>query len=112
MRLSCALAFECKACRLCFSLCCCRGLPLDISGLPGVESLTAKEAELCANTRLLPAQYLSLKDVMMRDAQVHGHISRTDVSAVCAVMWGSGCERRAQLCGGGFKQQCMAAGKQ
>jgi hypothetical protein len=58
----------------------CRGLSLDISGLPGVDALTAKEAELCANTRLLPAHYLSLKDVMMRDAQVHGHISRTDVS--------------------------------
>jgi transcriptional adapter 2-alpha len=55
---------------------------LDISGLPGVEALTAKEAELCANARLLPAHYLSLKDVMMRDAQVHGHISRTDVSEI------------------------------
>jgi hypothetical protein len=62
---------------------------LDISGLPGVEALTAKEAELCANARLLPAHYLSLKDVMMRDAQVHGHISRIDVSSSsgCGCCW-------------------------
>lgn len=58
-----------------------RGVGLDISGLPGVERLTAREAELCAHARLLPAHYLSLKDVMMRDAEVHGHISRNDVSS-------------------------------
>lgn len=57
-----------------------RGVALDISGLPGVEKLTAREAELCSTARLLPAHYLSLKDVMMRDAEVHGHISRNDVS--------------------------------
>eukprot|EP00879_Flechtneria_rotunda_P020949 GHRR01022059.1.p1 GENE.GHRR01022059.1~~GHRR01022059.1.p1 ORF type:complete len:164 (+),score=72.01 GHRR01022059.1:708-1199(+) len=55
-----------------------RGLALDISGLPGLEHLSSREAELCANARLLPAHYLSLKDVMMRDAEVHGHISRID----------------------------------
>lgn len=46
----------------------------------GADRLTAREAELCASARLLPVHYLSLKDVMMRDAQVHGHISRHDVS--------------------------------
>eukprot|EP00878_Enallax_costatus_P012758 GHUV01013322.1.p1 GENE.GHUV01013322.1~~GHUV01013322.1.p1 ORF type:complete len:392 (+),score=109.48 GHUV01013322.1:90-1178(+) len=55
-----------------------RGVGLDISGLPGVDKLTTREAELCANARLLPAHYLSLKDVMMRDAEVHGHISKSD----------------------------------
>lgn len=60
-----------------------RGVGLDISGLPGVERLTAREAELCAHARLLPAHYLSLKDVMMRDAEVHGHMSRNDVSRQC-----------------------------
>lgn len=64
-----------------------RGLPLDISGLPGADKLSAKEAELCANMRLLPAHYLSLKDMMMRDADVHGHISRNDVSGAAA-SWG------------------------
>jgi hypothetical protein len=50
----------------------------------GADRLTAREAELCASARLLPIHYISLKDVMMRDAQVHGHISRFDVSAVAA----------------------------
>jgi hypothetical protein len=31
---------------------------------------------------MLPSHYLSLKDVMMRDAAVHGHISRSDVSVM------------------------------
>lgn len=47
----------------------------------GADRLTQREAELCSSARLLPTHYLSLKDVMMRDAQVHGHISRFDVSA-------------------------------
>lgn len=47
---------------------------------PGADQLTAREAELCSSARLLPIHYLSLKEVMMRDAQVHGHISRFDVS--------------------------------
>lgn len=46
----------------------------------GADRLTQREAELCSSARLLPIHYLSLKDVMMRDAQVHGHISRHDVS--------------------------------
>lgn len=58
---------------------------------PGADKLTAREAELCSSARLLPIHYLSLKEVMMRDAQVHGHISRFDVSAGvvtrCRLAW-------------------------
>lgn len=52
----------------------------------GADRLSAREAELCASARLLPIHYISLKDVMMRDAQVHGHISRFDVSAVAPLL--------------------------
>lgn len=48
----------------------------------GADRLTQREAELCAGARMLPSHYLSLKDVMMRDAAVHGHISRSDVSVM------------------------------
>ncbi|KAI8469008.1 MAG: hypothetical protein J3K34DRAFT_514672 [Monoraphidium minutum] len=58
-----------------------RGAALDITGLPGTEALAAKERELCAAARLLPAHYLSLKDVMMRDAEANGFISRQDARA-------------------------------
>lgn len=33
-----------------------RGLALDITGLPGVDQLSSREAELCANARLLPVR--------------------------------------------------------
>jgi hypothetical protein len=53
----------------------------------GADRLTQREAELCSSARLLPTHYLSLKDVMMRDAQVHGHISRFDVSCCDGGAW-------------------------
>ena len=56
-----------------------RGVPLDVTCLPGVELLSSRERELCAAARLLPAHYLALKDVMLRDAEKNGAISRTEV---------------------------------
>jgi transcriptional adapter 2-alpha len=58
-----------------------RGATLDISALPGTSLLTRRERELCASSRLLPAHYLSLKDMMLRDAEAHGPISRADARA-------------------------------
>ncbi|PNW86501.1 hypothetical protein CHLRE_02g089150v5 [Chlamydomonas reinhardtii] len=55
-----------------------RGVPLDVTCLPGVELLSSRERELCAAARLLPAHYLALKDVMLRDAEKNGAISRTE----------------------------------
>jgi transcriptional adapter 2-alpha len=40
----------------------------------------ARELELCAALRVLPAHYLSLKDMLLRDAEATGFIPRTDVS--------------------------------
>ncbi|KAF5833437.1 hypothetical protein DUNSADRAFT_10263 [Dunaliella salina] len=55
-----------------------RGVALDISCMPGVELLGARERELCATSRLHPAHYLALKDMMLRDCARHGTISRQE----------------------------------
>lgn len=55
-----------------------RGVALDVSCLPGIELLSARERELCASARLLPPQYLALKDMLLRDSAQHGGISRAD----------------------------------
>eukprot|EP00798_Chlamydomonas_sp_ICE-L_P013693 gene13693-19585_t len=55
-----------------------RGIPLDISCLPGLGSLTQRERELCTSIRMLPSHYLALKDMMMRDSAKHGSISRAE----------------------------------
>ncbi|GFR44583.1 hypothetical protein Agub_g5858 [Astrephomene gubernaculifera] len=55
-----------------------RGVPLDISCLPGVELLGGRERELCAAVRLLPAHYLALKDMLLRDCEKNGPISKQD----------------------------------
>lgn len=67
-----------------------RGAALDIVGLPGTEHLSARERELCASARILPAHYLSLKDVIMRDAAANGFISRQDVSGRARAAAGAG----------------------
>lgn len=61
-----------------------------------------QERELCATSRLHPAHYLALKDMMLRDAERHGAISRQEVSAVgvVGVRAGVGVGRH---CGGGAR---------
>lgn len=55
-----------------------RSLPLDLTSLPGVEQLSRKERELCAMQRILPAHYLGLKDLSMRDGQKNGAITKQE----------------------------------
>ena len=55
-----------------------RGLPLDLTSLPGVEHLSSKEREHCAMQRILPAHYLGLKDIALRDAQKNGAITKQE----------------------------------
>ncbi|KAG2435158.1 hypothetical protein HXX76_007242 [Chlamydomonas incerta] len=59
-----------------------RGVPLDVTCLPGVELLSSRERELCAAARLLPCHYLALKDMMLRDAEKNGAISRTEARSL------------------------------
>ena len=40
-----------------------------------------QERELCATSRIPPAHYLALKDMMLRDSAHHGMISRQEVCA-------------------------------
>ncbi|PNH00557.1 Transcriptional adapter ADA2a, partial [Tetrabaena socialis] len=49
-----------------------RGVPLDITPLPGVELLSGRERELCADARLLPPHYLALKDMLLREGERGG----------------------------------------
>lgn len=54
-------------------------LPSLLPSLPaGVEQLSAKERELCASCRLLPAHYLAMKDALLRDCQQNGYLSRQE----------------------------------
>jgi transcriptional adapter 2-alpha len=55
-----------------------RGLPLDLTILPGVEQLSTKELEVCAMQRILPAHYLGLKDLSLRDIQRNGAITKQE----------------------------------
>ncbi|KAJ9529930.1 hypothetical protein QJQ45_023203, partial [Haematococcus lacustris] len=54
-----------------------RGVALDITCMPGVNLLSAQERELCSVLRLLPVHYLAMKDMMLREADKHGSITRT-----------------------------------
>ncbi|GLI66472.1 hypothetical protein VaNZ11_010315 [Volvox africanus] len=55
-----------------------RGVPLDITCMPGVELLGSRERELCAAQRLLPCHYLALKDMLLRDCEKNGAITKSE----------------------------------
>ena len=40
---------------------------MDVTLFPGWEVLTAKELELCANVRVVPAHYLVIKHALMKE---------------------------------------------
>ncbi|KAJ8870985.1 hypothetical protein PR048_027287 [Dryococelus australis] len=43
--------------------------PLEIMGLPGYESLTSSERELCSNVRLVPESYLDFKRILVTECK-------------------------------------------
>eukprot|EP01136_Pigoraptor_vietnamica_P023213 Opistho-1_new@75101 len=45
------------------------GQPLDISGMPMLERLSAEEQELASTVRVTPEQYLKIKDTIISEAK-------------------------------------------
>ncbi|XP_031492465.1 transcriptional adapter ADA2-like isoform X2 [Nymphaea colorata] len=50
----------------------------DITGLPGAELLSMAEQQLCCQIRLLPAQYLKMKEVLMLEALKGSVLKKAD----------------------------------
>ncbi|CAN6484971.1 unnamed protein product [Victoria cruziana] len=50
----------------------------DITGFPGAEFLSMTEQQLCCQTRLLPAQYLRMKEALMLEALKGSVLKKTD----------------------------------
>lgn len=48
--------------------------PLDISGFPNYDSLTAKEKSLCSQLRLIPSAYLDFKLALTNECDKHGKL--------------------------------------
>lgn len=46
--------------------------PLAIKGLPGYEKLSADERELCSVVRVVPANYLDFKQLLITESKKHG----------------------------------------
>lgn len=59
-----------------------RGVTLDVTSLPDSEPLNMEERRLCCNERYLPAQYLSIKDDVLRIQQTQGYVTRQDIIAL------------------------------
>jgi transcriptional adapter 2-alpha len=53
-----------------------KNAPLLVHELPGAPLLTMREAELCADMRIYPKQYLLIKDTLLRLNQLHGPLAR------------------------------------
>ena len=52
---------------------------MELEGQPGYELLTSRERELCRSCKLLPLFYLAIKDTFIRESELQGHLSRTDI---------------------------------
>mmetsp|Transcript_1887 Transcript_1887/g.3299 ORF Transcript_1887/g.3299 Transcript_1887/m.3299 type:complete len:602 (+) Transcript_1887:46-1851(+) len=50
--------------------------PLDISHCPKVDLLSAKERELCSYVRVLPDQYLMIKDTLILESMKRGFLKK------------------------------------
>lgn len=48
--------------------------PLDISGYPSYNNLSAKEKDLCSQLRLLPSAYLDFKQALTTECDKHGKL--------------------------------------
>ncbi|XP_033322483.1 transcriptional adapter 2A isoform X1 [Megalopta genalis] len=48
--------------------------PLAIKGLPGYEKLTSVEKELCSVTRIVPANYLDFKQLLIGENKKNGYL--------------------------------------
>jgi len=48
--------------------------PLAIKGLPGYEKLSADEKELCSVVRVVPANYLDFKQLLITENKKNGHL--------------------------------------
>ena len=59
-----------------------RGVTLDVTSLPDSEPLNMEERRLCCNERYLPAQYLSIKDDVLRIQQTQGYVTKQDIIAL------------------------------
>jgi transcriptional adapter 2-alpha len=50
---------------------------LDISSKPQIELLSEREKELCATLRLLPEQYIIIKETLLREYMKHGELKKS-----------------------------------
>lgn len=48
--------------------------PIDIIGMPGYNKLSDKEKELCKNVRLVPVNYLTLRETLVAEQKRCGHV--------------------------------------
>eukprot|EP00898_Chlorokybus_atmophyticus_P004263 jgi/Chlat1/4838/Chrsp31S00373 len=55
---------------------------LDVTGMPGVELLSLKEKDVCVTSRVLPVQYLAIKEKFMCESVTRGSIGREDALAM------------------------------
>jgi transcriptional adapter 2-alpha len=52
------------------------GQPLDLDGVVGVEMLSQQERVLCSNVRILPKQYLLIKDTLLAEHAKTGYLKK------------------------------------
>lgn len=61
------------------------GQPLDLEGQPGVELLSVRERQVCSTVRILPKQYMVIKDTLLAEYAKCGHLNKTVARALVKI---------------------------
>jgi len=61
------------------------GQPLDLEGQPGVELLSPRERQVCSTVRILPKQYMAIKDTLLSEYAKCGHLNKTVARALVKI---------------------------
>lgn len=61
------------------------GQPLDLEGQPGVELLSQRERQVCSTVRILPKQYMIIKETLLAEYAKCGHLNKTVARALVKI---------------------------
>ncbi|GBP76889.1 Transcriptional adapter 2A [Eumeta japonica] len=62
-----------------------QSMPLDIMDLPGFSSLSSKEKDLCSNLRLVPQNYLDIKNQLITENNKLGSLRLLDARRIVKI---------------------------
>jgi transcriptional adapter 2-alpha len=59
--------------------------PLDLTGMEGLDLLSASERQLCSELRLIPRHYLIVKEAMLDECFRRGYLKKSQARQLLTI---------------------------